>query len=253
VSVRKIPDSFGGYTIGYYAAQIRKPDYRWHKLPFPKLTQFWIKSSTVKKLPLFAFLLILWLQPAFSQNNPLIQFSGLVLTSDSLMGIPYAAVIIKGQGRGTIANHQGFFSLVAQVGDRVQFSSIGFRTEEITIPDTLTRNKYSVIQLLTQDTVHLPTVLIYPWPSKEEFKRAFLSLNIPDDDYERARQNLEREKLREIGDIMAMDAKETTDYYFRQQSQRFYYTGQVPPQNIFNPIAWANFIDAWKRGEFRKK
>ncbi|HXH17792.1 MAG TPA: carboxypeptidase-like regulatory domain-containing protein [Chitinophagales bacterium] len=190
----------------------------------------------------------------FGQNSgKLVQFSGLVLSSDSLMGIPYAAVIIKGQGRGTVANYQGFFSLVAMAGDKIQFSSIGFRPEEITIPDTLTKSKYSIVQLLTQDTVHLPTVLIYPWPSKEEFKQAFLALNIPDDDLERARKNMEREKLKEIGDIMEMDAKETTDYYFRQQAQRFYYTGQVPPQNIFNPIAWANFIEAWKRGDFKRK
>jgi len=29
--------------------------------------------------------------------------------------------------------------------------------------------------------------------------------------------------------------------------------GQVPPQNIFNPIAWAEFIQAWKRGDFKRK
>lgn len=206
------------------------------------------------KKTLHLLLAVFCFQTAFSQHqDKLIQFSGLVLTSDSLMGIPYTAVIIKGQGRGTIANYQGFFSLVAQKGDKILFSSIGFRPEEITIPDTLSKNKYSIIQLLTQDTVHLPTVLIYPWPTREEFKRAFLSLNIPDDDFERAKRNLEREKMKEIGEIMAMDAKEATDYYFRREAQRFYYTGQVPPQNIFNPVAWANFIEAWKRGDFRKK
>ncbi len=206
----------------------------------------------MKKIFLF-IISALCFQSAFSQQNKLIQFSGLVLTSDSLMGIPYAAVIIKGQGRGTIANHQGFFSLVAQIGDRVEFSSIGFRKEVVIIPDTLTKSKYSVIQLLTQDTVHLPTVLIYPWPTKEEFRRAFLSMHIPDDDLERAKRNLERQRMAEIGDIMAMDANEATDYYFRQEAQSYSYTGAIPPQNIFNPIAWANFIDAWKRGEFRKK
>ena len=44
------------------------------------------------------------------------------------------------------------------------------------------------------------------------------------------------------------------DWYRNGKNVLFWHThGQVPPQNIFNPIAWANFIDAWKRGDFRKK
>jgi hypothetical protein len=31
------------------------------------------------------------------------------------------------------------------------------------------------------------------------------------------------------------------------------YAGQNPPQNIFNPAAWAEFIQAWKRGDFKRK
>ena len=26
---------------------------------------------------------------------------------------------------------------------------------------------------------------------------------------------------------------------------------KLPPQNIFNPFAWAEFIKAWKRGDFK--
>ena len=32
-----------------------------------------------------------------------------------------------------------------------------------------------------------------------------------------------------------------------------YYAGQIPPMNIFNPFAWAEFVKAWKRGDFKKK
>ncbi|GIV35139.1 MAG: hypothetical protein KatS3mg031_2674 [Chitinophagales bacterium] len=201
--------------------------------------------------------LLLCVLPAllFAQKDEdrLIQLSGLVLTSDSLIGIPYATIIIKHEGRGTLSNYDGFFSLVVLPGDSVKFSAVGFRPEIIAIPDTFSRKKYSVIQLLTQDTIYLPETIIYPWPTKEEFRKAFLSLNIPDDDLERARKNLERERLKEIGSVMAMDANEATDYYFRTEAQKFYYAGQMPPQNIFNPFAWAQFIEAWKRGDFRRK
>jgi hypothetical protein len=190
---------------------------------------------------------------SFAQQQQLIQFSGLVLTSDSLMGIPYATVLIKGTGRGTVTDYQGFFSLVAGKGDVIEFSCIGHRSSTIVIPDSLTKDKYSVIQLLTRDTIFLPETQIFPWPTKEQFKQAFMSLNIPDDDYERAKRNLERERLKELGLSMKMDANENIDYMFRRESYKYYYYGQVPPMNIFNPIAWAKFIEAWKKGEFKRQ
>ena len=39
----------------------------------------------------------------------------------------------------------------------------------------------------------------------------------------------------------------------RQQANKAYYSGQLPPMNILNPAAWAEFIRAWKRGDFKKK
>lgn len=207
----------------------------------------------MKKSLVLSFILFLGNHALFSQTDKLVQLSGLVLTSDSLVGIPYATVIIKHQARGTFTNYQGFFSLVAAPGDTIRFTAVGYRTEMAVISDTLSKNRYSIIQLLTQDTVYLSETVIYPWPTKEEFRQAFITMNIPDDDLERARRNLEREKLKEIGETMEADAKETTDYYYRMEAQRFSYTGQIPPQNIFNPFAWSKFIEAWKRGDFKKK
>ena len=182
-----------------------------------------------------------------------LQLSGLVLTSDSLMGLPYATVLIKGTGRGTVTDYQGFFSMVVAKGDVIEFSSIGHRTNSFIVPDTLWLDRYSVIELLTRDTFYLPETQIFPWPTKDQFKQAFLSINIPDDDYERAKRNLDRERMKELGMAMKMDGKENADYYFRNESYKYYYYGQVPPMNIFNPLAWAKFIEAWKNGDFKRK
>lgn len=182
-----------------------------------------------------------------------LQLSGLVLTSDSLMGLPYATVLIKGTGRGTVTDYQGFFSMVVAKGDVIEFSSIGHRTNSFIVPDTLSLDRYSVIELLTRDTFYLPETQIFPWPTKDQFKQAFLSINIPDDDYERAKRNLDRERMKELGMAMKMDGKENADYYFRNESYKYYYYGQVPPMNIFNPLAWAKFIEAWKNGDFKRK
>lgn len=205
----------------------------------------------MKKIVFFFFVALLSTTTVSAQK--VLQLSGLVLTSDSLMGLPYATVLIKGTGRGTVTDYQGFFSLVVAKGDTIEFSSVGHRTNSFVVPDTLALERYSVIELLTRDTVYLPETQIFPWPTKDQFKQAFLSINIPDDDYERAKRNLDRERLKEIGMSMKMDGKENADYYFRNESYKYYYYGQVPPMNIFNPLAWAKFIEAWKNGDFKRK
>lgn len=189
-----------------------------------------------------------------SQNRErnVVQFSGVVLTSDSLHGIPYASVLIKGTGNGTIANHQGFFSLVANEGDSIRFSALGFLPNIFVIPDTLSDTKYSVIELLSRDTVYLPETVINPWPTPEQFRQAFLSLNIPQDDWERARKNLDQRRMQELSNMMGFDADQNQDFYLRQEAYKYSYAGQVPPMNIFNPLAWAAFIDAWRSGTFKR-
>lgn len=181
------------------------------------------------------------------------QFSGYVLTPDSLMGIPYANIYVKGSIKGTISNPEGFFSFVAEEGDTIIFSSLGFTKGQYIIPNNLQSSKYSIIKLLTQDTYFIDTVAVYPWPSKEMFAQAFMSLELEESDVDRALKNLEREYLKEIGETMAMDANENADYYLRSEAQKYYYAGQAPPQNIFNVFAWAQFIEAWKRGDFKRK
>lgn len=206
------------------------------------------RTFSTALLLLFSFML------AGQTNRPsLIQFSGVVMSSDSLRAIPYTTVYNLRNGRGSITNFQGFFSLVAEPGDSIQFSCVGFKTRGYQIPTGLEANRYSIVQLLTTDTIHLAATIIYPWPSKEEFKEAFLALEVPDDYLDRARANLEREKLRELGLMLPMDGNEATDFFFRQEARKYYWAGQAPPIQLFNVFAWQEFIQAWKRGDFKNK
>ncbi|CAN5261869.1 hypothetical protein BH09BAC1_BH09BAC1_11310 [soil metagenome] len=186
-------------------------------------------------------------------EKKLVQLSGLVLTSDSLIGVPYTTVIVKGTGRGTISNGQGFFSIVAEQGDVLIFTSIGFVNGTYKISDTLNQHRYSIVQLLTPDTIFLPETMVFPWPTKEQFREAFLSLNIPAGDIEIAKRNLEKQRLMELGETLAYDPSEVASLYLRSEATKFYYAGQAPPMNIFNPIAWAKFVQAWRNGDFKKK
>jgi hypothetical protein len=49
------------------------------------------------------------------------------------------------------------------------------------------------------------------------------------------------------------DGREAVSQQFRNQAAKAYYAGQTPPMQVFNPAAWADFIQAWKRGDFKKK
>lgn len=190
---------------------------------------------------------------AQSVDNNLVQFSGVVLTSDSLSPVSFANIIVKGSQRGTISDYYGYFSFVAKMSDTIQFSAIGFKKTFFIIPDSLTSNKYSLIKVMEPDTVLLPMADIFPWPSREQFKNAFLNLKIPDDDLAIANKNLSQEEMMRLYYAMGMDASMNYKNYLKGKTDQLYYAGQLPPQNILNPIAWAKFIKAWKNGDLKNK
>lgn len=211
----------------------------------------------MKKLFLFVsisfFYLVANAQERTNESSGLIQFSGVVVTGDSLMPIPFVSVMIKNSNRGTISDFYGYFSFVAQKSDTIVFSSVGFKKAEYIIPDTLADFRYSLIQILSKDTVTLSEAVIYPWPSREAFREAFLSLQVPDDDLERARKNLERRRMEEMAQGMPMDGSLNYKYQMQDYQSRLYYSGGAPPVNLMNPLAWSKFIKAWQDGEFKKK
>ena len=202
-------------------------------------------------------LTILFCSKSFAQatqpKDSVIQLYGVVMTADSLQGIPAASIVVVGKGRGTITNGYGVFSIAVLKGDKISFSSVGFKDKEIMIPTNLTDNQYSVIQLLVNDTAFLPATIIKARPSREQFERDFANSRMDDDAYEIARQNTEEGKLRALMATLPADGREAVNFQFRQQAAKYYYAGQIPPQNIFNPLAWADFIKAWKRGDFKRK
>ena len=186
-----------------------------------------------------------------NEKRELIQFSGVIVTGDSLNKVPYVNIIITNSNRGTISDFFGYFSFVAQEQDTIQFSAVGFKKAQFVIPDSLSINRYSLIQLMVRDTILLPETFIYPWPTKEQFRQAFMNLNIPDDDLERAKKNLELAEMRERYKATGMDASMNFTNAMQEQSSKLYYAGQDPPIGLLNPIAWVKFIEAWKKGELK--
>lgn len=211
-------------------------------------------KKIIQYLFIFSFLLPAAANAQFeTYKDSVVQLYGVVMSADSLMALPSVSVVVKGQNRGTITNEQGVFSIVVLKGDEVEFTSVGYKPKDVLIPKTLDGNQQSMIQLMVEDTVYLPATIIKKRPSREEFERDFVKTKVPDDEQEIARQNLSESNRRALMAVYPRDGREASNYYLKQNAQKYYSAGQLPPQNIFNPMAWAEFIKAWKRGDYKKK
>ena len=199
---------------------------------------------------------------AYGQQEPeeekkrVIQFSGVVVTQDEfgeMMPLPYTTIGIKNTSRGTYSEVDGFFSLVAEVGDTLVFSRIGFKTTEHQVSDTLDSQFYSWNQVMSQDNILLPTAVISPWPDRDHYKIEFLALDVTNELRERAEMNLAAEVLERMKYEVAIDGKNAFEIEQAKQLYEYQYSGQFKPQKIFDVAAWADFIKAWKRGDFKRK
>src|SRR5689334_25420749 len=186
-------------------------------------------------------------------RDSVVELYGIVMTADSLVGIPAVSICIKGQNRCTITNDQGVFSIVVMKGDVIDFTHVSYKAREITVPKTLDSSQYSIVQLMVADTVYLPATIIRPRPTPEQFERDFVNTKVNDDDIEIARKNTDAAKRRVLMKSVPGDGGEATQLQFRNIANKASYAGQTPPMNIFNPAAWAEFIEAWKRGDFKNK
>lgn len=186
-------------------------------------------------------------------RDSVVQLYGIIMTADSLVGIPAVSVMVKGQNRGTITNSQGVFSIVVLKGDEIEFSHVSYKPKIITIPRNLEGTQYSIVQLMVADTVYLPATIIRPRPTPDQFARDFVNTKVSDDDIEIARRNTDATKRRVLMQSTPGDGNEATRIQFNKVATKATYQGQIPPMNIFNPAAWSDFIQAWKRGDFKNK
>ena len=186
-------------------------------------------------------------------KDSVVQLFGVVMTADSLKALPYVSVMVKGQNRGTITSEKGVFSIVVLKGDYIEFTSVGYKPKLVEIPKNLTGNQQSIIQLMVEDTIYLPATIIKARPTREQFERDFIASNVPDDQQEIIRKNNSAANRRILMASLPSDGREVTKNYLANNAKKYYYAGQTPPMNIFNPAAWSEFIKAWKRGDYKSK
>ena len=201
-----------------------------------------------------SFLLCGWLVKAQEhEKSNIINLSGRTVT-DSLQPVPYVHIILVNKKLATASDLQGNFNFPAEVNDTILFRAVGFKFHTLIVKDTFPV-KYPYFPVyLEQDTFQIRELVIRPWQgSYERFKQAVLAYKPPESDLDRAVKNLNMMNLK----AMLIDAPPSPSMAFRNTmkvyNDRLYWAGQLPPVNITNPLAWAQFFKALKNGDLKIK
>lgn len=186
---------------------------------------------------------------AVGQERQYIQFSGFVMNEDA-EPLPYVHIISMMSRRGTISDRNGIFTIITEPQDTIIFSSVGYKTTFFEMPVMFVNYHYTHDIIMERDTIMLEEVRVFPWATYEEFKEAFLSLELPENDYDFALKNLAIIKAQIERNDMPSPGVAYRQVMERQNLQNYTY-GQYPINNLLNPIAWARFFDALKRGKLK--
>ena len=217
-----------------------------------------------RRLPLLALLLVLATAlltgpAAHAQGKRrVVQFTGIVASGDSLLGVPGATVYVPKAGRGTTTNAYGYFSVAVLAGDSILVRSLGYANQLVVIPPDYQRQSYSIIVSLKEDVTVLPEVRVFPYITERDFKRAFLALSLPAERGSAAAANLNADLMRRIFNTQPVGA--VANYRQTMQQQQFEYDRRMglgpslqANNPLLNPFSWLQLIQQVKKGEFKKK
>lgn len=186
-----------------------------------------------------------------------IMFTGRVVGVKGTQTLGKAYIVIPRAGRGTLADEGGYFALPVFPGDSIVFSYLGYQKQYHIIPRRHMEESYSAIILMKEDVKTLAEVKVYPYATEEEFKKAFVSMKLPDE-FERANleQNTRQELLMQMAAVTPLSAAGNYRNFMDQQifgrenAANRSFTTAIP---FLNPFAWAKFINSVKNGDLKKK
>ncbi|MDL5045051.1 hypothetical protein QQ054_03215 [Oscillatoria amoena NRMC-F 0135] len=193
---------------------------------------------------------------AEAQNQRrIIQLSGVIIghdeDTDDVYQLPGVHVYVPKAGRGTTTNPYGFFSMPVLVGDSIVISSVGYERQHYIVPSHPSEYLTIVVEMV-QDVTYLKEIEIMPFPTEEVFKEAILALNIPVDNGQIDKRNLNQELLALMVKTSPMDGPMNQRYYLDQwaiaQGQQ-YAPITNPYLNVFN---WAKFFKSLKQDKKKK-
>jgi CarboxypepD_reg-like domain len=169
--------------------------------------------------------------------------------------LPGAYVFNSSAGRGAIANESGYFILSVFPGDSIIFSYVGFKKQFHIIPQKIEQS-YSAIVDLKEDVKMLAEVKVYPYPTEELFKEAFINYKLPDSkERDALARATDKRSLAMLAKTMGMGASANYRSFMSQQQNAVINRGfnNNITSALMNPIAWMSFIQSVKKGDLTKK
>ena len=192
-----------------------------------------------------------------SAQEILVQWTG-VVRNELLQPIPYAHILVKKDFRGTVSDPSGMFTIITFPRDTLLVSCMGYKPRKIPVPNiSYDESKHYLKDIILEDDVYtLSEVVIYPWKTYKEFKDAFIALQLPEDDLIRAYHNIaivQEQIYNAISNRPASASANFRDLMNARTNRMMTYGHMYPTYQITNPIAWAQFFQALRNGEFNKK
>ncbi|MCS7004833.1 MAG: carboxypeptidase-like regulatory domain-containing protein [Cytophagales bacterium] len=188
----------------------------------------------------------------FAQSRGNIQLSGIVIEGDSAHGISGAHIYEINFRYGTITNQAGFFTILAEIGDTLIISAIGYKKKMFIVPQVSQVGLTVLLDMETENYV-LPVVEIFPYPNEKIFKQAFLSMGLPDENYLAMQKRLDYKIIQAWAYSAPMNASENYKYFMATQVHSISYRYQVPTLSLTNPFIWRELIRSARRKDVRQK
>ncbi len=197
----------------------------------------------IMRVSLILLCLLLAGSASVCAQKRVLQVSGVVVATDSLIPVPYATVYRGKDNRGTFSDYSGYFTLPAEVGDTLFFMYIGLKKSSFIVPDDTSTHHISIVQWMEQDQILLPTVNVKPYPTPAQLRGEILALDLPGDQYFRFN--------RDLASIANFDGlTEMSDAAYKESSQTIIarYSGSFRSGgNLLDAGAWSNFMKALKK------
>ena len=212
------------------------------------------KRLAVRVVGVLAFCLLSL--AVFSQGqDKTVLFQGRVVASSNSEFLPLAYIFNPQAGRGALSDNFGQVDMYVFPGDSLVISYIGYKKKYYIVPRD-TELVHQVIIPMEEMTTMLREVKIFPHSSEEEFKQAFLAMQLRDaQQRDNARNNLEQSKLNAFAMQAGMGASSNfrnfSDMMISSQANKSFFNS--PMLALTNPFAWISFIKSVKNGDLKRK
>jgi len=205
------------------------------------------------------FILIFIILPLIStrgqvaEKDRIIQVTGIISDEES-NPVPGVSIIYTKLRRGLISEVSGIYNLISIPGDTIWLSALGYKNASIIIPSEFDSKQFTKDVTLLNDTIVIKDVVILPWKTYEEFKRAVLAEKNNSFEDINMYRNLASIQYSILNTPNYSVSPEAGFRMAMQQNANYLYSkGQSPVNNLFNPFAWAKFISGIKNGLFKNQ